>query len=76
MPAELHQWIIAVLEEHTATVEVDGGATCALPRWLLPEEVREHDVLRVEHRRAGDRSTLIIAHDAAATRKGAGDAAP
>jgi hypothetical protein len=66
MKSEHHVWIIDVIEENSAAVEVDGRQVTPLPRWLLPEGAREGDVLSVRHERSHERSTLTIEIDRAA----------
>jgi hypothetical protein len=68
MPEELHRWIVDVLDAHAATVEVDGERTIELPRWLLPDDAREGDVLTVRHDRGADESRLVVEIDRPATR--------
>ena len=67
MPQESHRWIVDVLDAHSATIEVDGERMVALPRWLLPADAREGDVLTVRHDRQGRDSRLVIELDDAAT---------
>jgi len=62
-----HTWIIDVIEENSAAVEVDGRQVTPLPRWLLPEDTREGDVLSVRHERTRERSKLTIEIDREAT---------
>lgn len=50
-------------EGETAVVEVDGGGTLDLPRWLLPPDAREGDHLVVR----GEGSRVEISLDPAAT---------
>lgn len=69
-PRQEHRWFVDAIDEQVARVEVDGGAVVQLPRWLLPADAREGDVLRVRHARGGERSRLAIARDADATRDG------
>ena len=68
MPTQRHRWIIDSLEEHVAAIEIDGGATVRLPRWLLPREARAGDALAISHDLDADgrASTLRIALDPAA----------
>jgi len=68
MPPTRHRWIVDALEEKTARLEVDGGATVHLPRWILPPDAAEGDVLLVKHDRAGPKSRLVIERDPDATR--------
>jgi hypothetical protein len=63
MPEESYRWIVDVLDTHSATVEVEGERMVALPRWLLPADAREGDVLTVRHDRQGRESRLVIALD-------------
>lgn len=67
-PGRRHRWVLDVLEEDSASVEVDGREARSVPRWLLPSDVREGDVLAVVHERDGERSRITIARDAEATR--------
>jgi hypothetical protein len=62
-----HTWIVDVIDEDGAAVEVDGRRITPIPRWLLPADARDGDVLRVTHARSGTRSTLSIEVDRAAT---------
>lgn len=63
MAAAPHTWVIDVLEEDAAAVEIDGRQVTSLPRWLLPEGTREGDVLTVRHDRRDGKSTLEIEID-------------
>jgi len=63
-----HIWVVDVIEDDAAAVEVDGRRVTPIPRWLLPSEARDGDVLRVTHARSGSRSTLSIEVDRHATR--------
>ena len=63
-----HVWIVDVIDEDSAAVEVDGRQITPIPRWLLPADARDGDVLRVTHERAGTRSALVIEVDRASTR--------
>jgi hypothetical protein len=63
-----HTWVVDVIDEDSAAVEVDGRQITPIPRWLLPVDAREGDVLRVTHSRSGSRSTLSIEVDRHATR--------
>ncbi|HEY9227755.1 MAG TPA: DUF3006 domain-containing protein [Gemmatimonadaceae bacterium] len=75
MPAQTHRWVVDVLDETVASVEVDGDRMISFPRWLLPALAREGDVLRVTHDRPpnGGRSVLTIEIDAAGTSKALGE---
>ena len=63
-----HTWIVDVVDEGSAAVEVDGREITPMPRWILPIDARDGDVLRVTHTRSGSRSTLSIEVDRHATR--------
>ena len=63
-----HTWVIDVVDEDSAAVQVDGRQITPLPRWLLPADAHEGDVLRVSHARSAGRSTLSIEVDRSATR--------
>ena len=63
-----HTWIVDVIEDDAAAVEVDGRRVTPIPRWLLPSDATDGDVLRVTHARSGSRSTLSIEVDRHATR--------
>ena len=64
-----HTWVIDVVDEDSAAVQVDGRQITPLPRWLLPADAHEGDVLRVSHARSAERSTLSIEVDRSATRR-------
>lgn len=63
-----HTWVVDVIEEDAAAVEVDGRRVTPIPRWLLPSDAKDGDVLRVTHARSGSRSTVSIELDHHATR--------
>ena len=63
-----HTWVVDVIEDDAAAVEVDGRRVTPIPRWLLPTDARDGDVLRVTHTRSASRSTFSIEVDADATR--------
>jgi hypothetical protein len=71
MAGQSHSWVVDVLEESSASVEVDGKSVIVIPRWLLPAAAREGDMLRVTHDRPpeGQRSTITIEADPVATKK-------
>ncbi len=64
-----HTWIVDVIEAGSASIEVDGRAVTPIPQWLLPEGVREGDVLSVTHDRKEGKSALLIETDPEAKRK-------
>ena len=77
MPAQTHRWVVDAIEESAASIEVDGDAMVTVPIWLLPAAARQGDVLRITHDRPpqGERSTLTIEVDAAATKKALAESA-
>ncbi|MGH7620302.1 MAG: DUF3006 domain-containing protein [Gemmatimonadaceae bacterium] len=77
MAESTHRWIIDTIEENAAAIEIDGKNVVTMPRWLLPDGARQGDVLRVSHDRPtrGQRSSLIIEIDRAATQKALADSA-
>jgi hypothetical protein len=64
-----HTWIVDVIEDGSASIEVDGRSVTPIPQWILPEGVREGDVLSVTHDRKEGRSALLIETDPDAKRK-------
>jgi hypothetical protein len=62
MQSSRHSWIVTVLDEDSAALEIDGRALTPLPRWMLPAGVKEGDVLTVLHerKRRGSRLTIVI----------------
>jgi hypothetical protein len=42
---ETHRWAVDRVEEGTAAVEQDGDHMYELPRWLIPANARDGDVL-------------------------------
>jgi hypothetical protein len=55
-----HTWIVDVIEDGSASIEVDGRSVTPIPQWLLPEGVREGDVLSVTHDRKEGKSAILI----------------
>jgi hypothetical protein len=64
-----HTWIVDVIEDGSASIEVDGGMVTPVPQWMLPEGVREGDVLSVTHERGEGKSSLVIETDPEARKK-------
>jgi DUF3006 family protein len=64
-----HTWVVDVIEDGSASIEVDGRSVTPIPQWLLPDGVREGDVLSVTHDRAEGRSALLIEADPGAKQK-------
>src|ERR1700674_5153260 len=67
-----HTWIVDVIEDGSASIEVDGRTVTPIPQWILPEGVKEGDVLSVTHDRGEGKSTLLIENDPEAKRKALG----
>ncbi|HEX2095481.1 MAG TPA: DUF3006 domain-containing protein [Longimicrobiaceae bacterium] len=70
MTAVRRSWMVDSVEEGIAAVEEDGGRILRLPLWLLPEGVREGEILAVL--REGDTnrgSVLIVRVDREATER-------
>jgi hypothetical protein len=55
-----HTWVVDVIEEGSASIEVDGRTVTPIPAWLLPEGVKEGDVLSVAHDKSEGKSALLI----------------
>ncbi|HET7615279.1 MAG TPA: DUF3006 domain-containing protein [Gemmatimonadaceae bacterium] len=64
-----HQWIVDVIEDGSASIEVDGKTVTPIPQWILPEGVKEGDVLSVTHDRESGKSALLIETDPQARKK-------
>jgi len=64
-----HTWVVDVIEDRSASIEVDGRSVTPIPAWLLPEGVREGDVLSVTHDRGVGKSALVIETDPEAKKK-------
>jgi DUF3006 family protein len=64
-----HTWIVDVIEDGSASIEVDGRTVTPVPQWMLPEGVREGDVLSVTHDRREGKSELLIETDPDARKK-------
>jgi hypothetical protein len=64
-----HVWVVDVIEDGSAAIEVDGRSVTPVPVWLLPEGVKEGDVLSVTHDRGEGKSALVIEPDPEARKK-------
>src|SRR3981081_587029 len=64
-----HTWIVDVIEDGSASIEVDGRTVTPIPQWLLPEGVREGDVLSVTHDRGEGKSAVLHETDPEAKKK-------
>jgi len=69
MKHSTHQWIVDVIEDGSASIEVDGRTVTPIPQWMLPEGVKEGDVLSVTHDRERGKSALLIETDPQARKK-------
>lgn len=59
-----HTWVVDVIEDGSASIEVDGRSITPIPAWMLPEGAKEGDVLSVTHDRGDGKSELLIQRDA------------
>lgn len=64
-----HTWIVDVIEDGSASIEVDGRSVTPIPEWMLPVGVREGDVLAVTHEREQGKSILTIRVDPEAKKR-------
>ena len=64
-----HTWVVDVIEDGSAMIEIDGRMVTPVPAWMLPEGVREGDVLSVGHTKKEGRSSLVIGVDPSAKAK-------
>lgn len=64
-----HTWIVDAIEDGSASIEVDGRTVTPIPEWMLPEGVKEGDVLSVTHDRREGKSALLIETDPEARKK-------
>jgi len=64
-----HTWVLDVIEDGAASIEVDGRTVTPIPQWMLPEGEKEGDVLSVTHERKEGKSVLIIETDPEAKKK-------
>ena len=64
-----HIWVVDVIEDGSASIEVDGRTVTPIPQWMLPEGVKEGDVLSVTHDRKQGKSELVIETDPEAKKK-------
>ena len=64
-----HIWVVDVIEDGSASIEVDGRTVTPIPAWMLPEGVKEGDVLSVTHDRRQGKSELLIETDPDAKKK-------
>lgn len=64
-----HTWIVDVIEDGSASIEVDGRAVTPIPEWMLPLGTKEGDVLAVTHEREEGKSILGIRADPEARKR-------
>ncbi len=62
-----HRWAIDGLEDRVARVEEDGDTILTIPRWLLPVDAAEGQLLSVTRTSAPGSSTITITLDSTAT---------
>ena len=55
-----HTWVVDVVADRSASVEIDGRVVTPLPEWMLPDGAREGDVLSVTHTKKEGKSSLVI----------------
>src|SRR2546428_12631902 len=73
---ESHRFIVDRHEGDLAVVEVDGGSTLDVPRWLLPPAGRPDDVLLVSVGAGADRTVVTIVRALAAAGRAPAAAPP
>ena len=56
-------WTVDAIDDDVARLESEDGAPLVLPRRLLPEQLREGDVLRVELARGAQHATVELVLD-------------
>ena len=64
-----HVWIVDVIEDGAASIEVDGRTVTPIPQWILPESAKEGVIRSVKHVRKEGKSMLLIETDRDAKRK-------
>jgi hypothetical protein len=64
-----HIWVVDVIEDGSASIEIDGRTVTPSPQWMLPEGVKEGDVMAVTHDIKQGRSELLIETDPEAKKK-------
>ena len=66
MSHEQRTWMVDSVEEGVASID-DGDRMISVPAWLLPEGVREGDLLAVTREEEGEGVTLSLRIDREAT---------
>lgn len=69
MPGTQGTWTVDSIEEGMAAVEEDGGRILHLPLWLLPDGVREGEVVAVTREETPGGVVLTVAVDREATER-------
>jgi len=64
---EEHRWAIDALDEGVVRIEEDGKRLLTIPRYLVPSDAREGQLLRVTHIDVQGVLTVSVAIDAEAT---------
>lgn len=64
-----HELVVDRFEGEVVVVEIDGSGTVDLPRWMLPAELREGDVVLARIEGARDRRTVECTVDAEETKR-------
>jgi hypothetical protein len=65
--SEEHRWAIDALDEGMVRIEEDGKRMLTIPRYLVPPDAREGQLLRVTHTDSRGVLTVSVAIDAEAT---------
>ena len=61
-------WTVDAIDDHVVRLESGDGEPLVLPRRLLPEQLQEGDVLRVELMRGAQHATVELVLDEAEMR--------
>ncbi|MBA3889506.1 MAG: DUF3006 domain-containing protein [Gemmatimonadaceae bacterium] len=69
MTQQRRTWTVDSLEEGIAAVEEDGGRMLHVPAWLLPDGVREGQVLSVQVEQRTGTSVVTVQLDRDATER-------
>jgi cation transport regulator ChaC len=69
VPTHRRTWTVDSIEEGIAAVADEDGRMLRLPLWLLPDTVREGDVVAVAREEGADGVVLRVAVDRDATER-------
>ena len=69
MPETSRTWTVDSIEEGIAAVQEDGGRMVRLPLWLLPDGVREGEIVSVARREEDGAAALTVRIDREATER-------